>query len=51
MTAGPLILFPDKSLVRTWTGVRRNPPAPTAEQVLTSITVAYFFISTINIGV
>jgi len=26
-------------------------PAPTAEQVLTSITVAYFFISTINIGV
>jgi MFS transporter, putative metabolite:H+ symporter len=26
-------------------------PAPTAEQVLTSMTIAYFFISTINIGV
>ena len=26
-------------------------PEPTAEQVLTSVTVAYFFISTINIGV
>ncbi len=26
-------------------------PAPTAEQVLTCMTVAYFFISTINIGV
>jgi putative MFS transporter len=26
-------------------------PAPTAEQVLTSMTVAYFFVSTINIGV
>src|SRR5205807_8992080 len=26
-------------------------PAPTAEQVLTCMTIAYFFISTINIGV
>jgi MFS transporter, putative metabolite:H+ symporter len=26
-------------------------PAPTAEQVLTSMTIAYFFVSTINIGV
>jgi len=26
-------------------------PAPSAEQVLTSMTIAYFFISTINIGV
>jgi putative MFS transporter len=26
-------------------------PAPTAEQVLTFLTIAYFFISTINIGV
>jgi MFS transporter, putative metabolite:H+ symporter len=26
-------------------------PTPTAEQVLTSMTIAYFFISTINIGV
>jgi putative MFS transporter len=26
-------------------------PAPTAEQVLTFMTIAYFFISTINIGV
>jgi MFS transporter, putative metabolite:H+ symporter len=26
-------------------------PAPTAEQVLTSMTIAYFFISSINIGV
>jgi putative MFS transporter len=26
-------------------------PAPTAEQVLTSMTVAYFFISSVNIGV
>jgi putative MFS transporter len=26
-------------------------PTPTAEQVLTSVTIAYFFVSTINIGV